>query len=521
MFRLLSFQTVKHPILNDVKIDFCVNDDFLNENEQIYSSVVIGQNGTGKSELLRYIASVFRELYNYKQDRLNGLVINHNIRLVYQINDDIYEVVSAKIQPVPTKLKQQNEAILYYKNPNGLDVITSKAGKFSIDTDSIKHRIKIDDLVLPERVIVSSIMLTDKFNSKSTESYKYLGVRNEGSAQSAGTKSYIRRTVNFIIESIREPFFIAELKNLLNFLELQESFFISYIPRYRNKFMNGNLTVEKFHFSFMNWTEVFDKRKNQPWGLEHYNKIKSDDFLIERIVEFLNKLSSNLKSYGSGGRYFVYDILNDTNIIEDFILIQQLNSLNLIAYPSISIKKINTTNEYNLENSSSGESHFVASMIGLLASIKHDSLVLIDEPEISLHPNWQMKYIMHLKRSFKSFSSCHFILATHSHFMISDLEPKSSNVIALTRNFENKIEANVIDSDTYGWSVDEILYKVFKVRNTRNYFFEKELRELVYLMNNNPRNKSEIIKLLEHIEPFKISKDDPLNRIINTAKNLI
>lgn len=511
MFRLLFFKTSNHPILGDVEINFMGKDEFTLD-EEIYTSVFIGENGTGKSELLKYLSNIFRALDDYKNKKSEHLEINHNFQLIYKIDKNTYEVSYSRLQ----RLGESYNSYSYYRNkPNNIydgDVFGKEISKYAI---------KIKDVELPERILVSSIMLTDKFNSRSTPSYKYLGVRNENSQQVAGTKVYIRRTVDFIVLRLKDPNFNRELRRLLGFLELEENLYISYIPRYRNIFMTGKLTVESFHNSFQNWKTVFNKRDKAPWGFEYYNKIKNDSELVQEIVDFLNKLYGKLKTYGSRGKYFSYDILEDNNISEDFELIKRINSLNLIAYPSISIKKKKTKGSYNLEQSSSGESHLISTIIGLLASIKDNSVVFIDEPEISLHPNWQMKYINFLKKAFGRFNSCHFVIATHSHFMISDLQTKNANIIGLTKLESNKINAESFECDTYGWSVDEILYKVFKVRSTRNIFFENKLNELAYIMTNNSDNKEKISEILKEINPFIISNDDPLNKIVTLAKKLV
>ena len=64
-------------------------------------------------------------------------------------------------------------------------------------------------------------------------------------------------------------------------------------------------------------------------------------------------------------------------------------------------------------------------------NISRNSIVLIDEPEISLHPNWQIKYISFLKKVFAEYNSCHFIIASHSHYMVSDLNPENSSLITV------------------------------------------------------------------------------------------
>lgn len=520
MFRLISLRIISHPVLNGLYIDF-VGKDNLYDLTDIYSTVLIGQNGTGKSEILSYVSQIFRALCEFKDRKTETLEINYKFELKYRIGENTYEVSSAYIQSVPKGNVKQKAQIKFYKNKPIADSAPLKTVGYLQIPDYKKFEIKIKDLELPNRILVSSIMLTDKFNSKSTKSYKYLGVRTEGSAQSAGTKSHIRRTVDFIIKEIDDLFFVEKLKELLIFLELKQSFYISYVPRYRSIFMKGNLTIKEFHDSFSNWDKVFKNRKSEPWGYEHYKKIKNDNELIIQIVDFLNRLSKRFITYGSRGKFFVYDILNDKDIKEEFELVRQLNWLNLISSPSISIKRNESKGSYNLENSSSGESHFITSIIGLLATIKESSIILIDEPEISLHPNWQMQYMMHLKQTFRSFASCHFIIATHSHFIISNIKPATSSVISLTRNSNNSLDASTIEAETYGWSVEEVLYKVFKVRSVRNYFFEKELRDLAYTITKTPKNKEKIAELLKNISQYNISVDDPLNKIINIANELI
>ena len=65
------------------------------------------------------------------------------------------------------------------------------------------------------------------------------------------------------------------------------------------------------------------------------------------------------------------------------------------------------------ENLSSGEQHFIIQLITLLMKAEPQSLILIDEPELSYHPAWQMDYLKNLKR-IAEIGRYQFILATHS-----------------------------------------------------------------------------------------------------------
>ena len=57
-------------------------------------------------------------------------------------------------------------------------------------------------------------------------------------------------------------------------------------------------------------------------------------------------------------------------------------------------------------------------------------LFYFDEPDLSLHPNWQKQYIYQLLKLFKTFNkNIHFLFTTHSPFLLSDI-PKQ-NIIFL------------------------------------------------------------------------------------------
>lgn len=68
---------------------------------------------------------------------------------------------------------------------------------------------------------------------------------------------------------------------------------------------------------------------------------------------------------------------------------------------------------------SSGEQHELVLMYDLLMNVKKNSLVLIDEPEISLHVAWQQAFLDDLDRV-ASLTSLRFIIATHSPQIIGN-----------------------------------------------------------------------------------------------------
>lgn len=72
-----------------------------------------------------------------------------------------------------------------------------------------------------------------------------------------------------------------------------------------------------------------------------------------------------------------------------------------------------------LLNLSSGEQHELVLFFELLFNIKENTLVLIDEPEISLHVLWQQKFLEDLQKITK-LSNFDILIATHSPQIIHD-----------------------------------------------------------------------------------------------------
>lgn len=68
---------------------------------------------------------------------------------------------------------------------------------------------------------------------------------------------------------------------------------------------------------------------------------------------------------------------------------------------------------------SSGEQHELVLLYELLFKVKPNSLVLIDEPELSLHVGWQAQFLKDLQEITK-LADLHVLMATHSPDIIQD-----------------------------------------------------------------------------------------------------
>lgn len=123
--------------------------------------------------------------------------------------------------------------------------------------------------------------------------------------------------------------------------------------------------------------------------------------------------------------------------------------------------------EMAIENLSSGEKQIVYRGSFLLQNknSNQNCFILIDEPEISLHPVWQLKIIEFYKYLFKDTSgkqTSQLFFATHSPFIIDNINRYDDKVVILNKDNHGKIFV-MDDPKFYGWTNEKIINNAFKI----------------------------------------------------------
>ncbi|MCH2231661.1 MAG: AAA family ATPase [Crocinitomicaceae bacterium] len=514
-FKLKSLDIKEHPILGNNTFNFIDESD---SSKSIYFTVLIGSNGTGKSELFRCLLELFRGVYQIK---------DRNFSVQYFFTLEFYN------SGYLFKFGNQNEINFIDLNAKNLHSKYPKPKLYLWN-----HKKNEDDVLateefiklLPTNIIANSLMLTDKFiaprNGKEKEDfpiYKYLGVRSR--PQQASTRGYVRKTVEFIVEQINSDVFKEGINNLSKFLGYDGSIMVQYKTAYTTKFFKGDLTIDQLD-SFFN--EIEEKYKKSdvvpPFKLNHFNSLKKQSGYIERIVYFMNSLHNNNRFtpiYRSSANHINYLIDNDLDhklLKEEYAFIDELRKLGFVSAPNINL--IKGEQALGVQETSSGEFHFFSTMVGLMATVKPGSLIFIDEPEISLHPNWQMKYLEFVRKLFSSekYNTCHIIIATHSHFLISDLKGESAKIIGLKKE-KNEIKTIDINANTFGWSAEQVLLDIFEVSTTRNYVVAERIGELLDFISKEKSTEEEIKQKYFELGLNKLDSlpnSDPLKTVLNT-----
>lgn len=133
---------------------------------------------------------------------------------------------------------------------------------------------------------------------------------------------------------------------------------------------------------------------------------------------------------------------------------------------------------------SSGQKIMMHIITQVVASITEDSLLLIDEPEIHLHPNAISSFMRMLNKLLENFNSF-AIISTHSPIVLQEIPAKyvrvfDNNIFYETRLWEECFGDNIskIITDVFNVRPDESNYKAFLLEKKEEGLTKEEIEEL-------------------------------------------
>lgn len=485
-----SCRLIDLKVCNNYSLIFEYNffsDNYRDNADDPVVTLIIGVNGAGKSRALGIITEIFGALQS-ESIRKNLKYDKYVLR--YIIGGNLIEV------------EINNRQIIIHKNNELKDN----------DAQSSEKQL------FPNKVLALSFMVNDKFifNPVQGSRYVYLGMRATSNAVWISTLN--NKVAEYILNLANSQKLWPIMHAIAEYLDICAKVKISF--EFHNKIASMDKTE---YYTKSNWIDMLKKRANE---LEEQNTYRKDS--IKRLSDSdYEELATFLKNTFLGKNPMQIDLIieetsnkQEIDIVQGkYRLIKLLRDFEFVKNISLSLMK--NGEWFSFDDASSGEKNIFYSVFAIENNIENNSVILIDEPEISLHPNWQMKYIGFLKKLFKKYSSCHFVIATHSPYLVSDLDINSSSLVLADIENGKHISQN-IDYSTYAWSVENILYNVFKVRTTGNAYFEMDLREIIsYIREDNKDKLPRIEELYEKLSKYTFCEGDPLLRILDEVKEYI
>ena len=145
--------------------------------------------------------------------------------------------------------------------------------------------------------------------------------------------------------------------------------------------------------------------------------------------------------------------------------------------------------------------------------LAESAIVLVDEIDLHLHPQWQRNVIPYLS---KTFPNTQFFVTTHSPMVLQSA--KDINLFVLKHNEEGMVSVERSDiHDFRGWTVEEILRETMGLQNdVHSDEYQRLISEFNTSLDKNDREKMQ--NAYDEIIPL-LHPNNPLKRILEIQRN--
>jgi len=325
------------------------NPDYIENffGDNINVTAIVGENGSGKSQLLELIIDLVHLFPTNKQ--LFCIILKDNQLILNHLNMDKIDILGKYTKISQSKLSRFEE------NHNG-------------------SAIKSKDVALLDIAYITLSPILPNINTK-------------------------ENTTNlFSIYNIDKS-----MKNFFVYDDFFNDIFFDIPKLLKNKIIREIFNIKSEPSSIYIWftdnNEYKINNELKSYIIDPYSDDRKEYKIpLHKLTDDLKKSILDLKNY-----------VNKTNIFHLYFLIN---------------------------DSFETEVHFSSGELALmfyfrsLENIKENEILLIDECELYLHPNWQKKFLFYLIQFFKK--KIQIILTTHSPFLLSDI-PKQ-NIIFLDKD---------------------------------------------------------------------------------------
>lgn len=140
-----------------------------------------------------------------------------------------------------------------------------------------------------------------------------------------------------------------------------------------------------------------------------------------------------------------------------------------------------------IKKNSSGQNAVLFVLTNIIANIRHGSFLIVDEPEIHLHPRAIALFVKVLYKILDHFSS-YCVIATHSPLVVREMT--SDAVFIMERN-DDTPSIRTLENETLGENVSILTNEIFDLIDVEPYFKE-QIRKL-----RKDKSKEQIVDMIQ------------------------
>ena len=483
------------PEYKNVKVDVTFNADMI--------TLLVGQNGVGKSNLLEILLLIFDELYQLKEKRNRAEKSFLHYALEYECKGRNFSI---------TKITDKHNF-----------------SEYTIEADgTINHwAVDIRDIELPSQ-IVGYYSGENKRIRKLVEKHIQSEERSKRIKYARGNENGFSPKKLFFAENRHSmlvlavlllykdhPLYGENIKKVLHDIVQVDSWDRIYL-KFRNprltktaKLRKEGLTLEYYRDlllqgEYLEDTPIF-------WGVRG---------IVDKLLRLLlYYFIDNSRNYGimpdkQGTREFfeIENIPSEDNF-KDLLYdrfptpmgflnaLEECFVLNMVEEFDIDLHKKGEQERYPYLYLSEGEQQYltVMGLIALAHSRQDETLFLLDEPDTHINPQWQRCYIKHildLSRTKADKRRKEFFISTHSPLLVQANSHGNPDVDVLLfkRDEKGHVQIDTDDDEVFNnWRIDQVLMsKYFDLPSSRpaslDDFMERRKAVIEGDMKNDSRN---------------------------------
>ncbi|NWE15415.1 AAA family ATPase [Pseudomonas yamanorum] len=418
-------------------------------------------------------------------------------------------------------------SLLTGPNGSGKTQLLSSAARYLVSQISMSPKVAPGSVVKTSGYISGLITQTfspfSRFPSaeRGFRADSFLSVSNNNFYTCIGisqTKSYTARTLtrNTLEEALyrlaASERIVYSLFNVIRNLGYKNKFFLKYRSIVDLEYLRNILRDRGFD-------AFLSKIKAARYRGDGFNQLAMDSEenyeLLASAIEVLGRFQVSEKRYELDFNFYEKNT-SDFAAFQSFALLRRLGCLRLEGFY---LFEENNNELMDVTQTSSGQQQMLCSMLSLASALKDDSIVLIDEPELSLHPTWQYLYIDSLCAVLKEFQGCHVLIATHSPLIVQQGSKNGADVIRM----DEKSRTSKPSADFYlkaYESIESTLLDVFETPVVDSIHLANKVLSIVVSAEENSNNAAQALnslRLLLDIYSNPVSGDRKSAELIRQA----